>query len=134
MIKQHTLQWQIGHSSAVTSRPAEWVAAQVPGAVQLDWARAHNWPPHWQADNYRAYEWMEDVVWTYRATLPQDLQVANGERVFLAVKGVDYRYQIRVGGEVLYEHEGMFTSCEIDVTGKRGEVEVVVFPVPKSEA
>jgi beta-mannosidase len=106
----------------------------VPGAVQLDWARGHDWPPHWQGDNYRAYEWMEDVFWTYRATLPQELETGNGERVFLVGKGVDYQYQVRVGGEVVYEHEGMFAPFTIDVTDKSGAVEIVVFPAPKSEA
>jgi beta-mannosidase len=134
MTQQLSLQWEVGHCDAVAAQPANWVRAQVPGAVQLDWARAHDWPPHWQADNYRAYEWMEDVYWTYRATLPPQLQTADGARVFLVGKGVDYQYQVRVNGEVVYEHEGMFSPFEIDVTGKSGALEIVVFPAPKSEA
>jgi beta-mannosidase len=128
---KHLLQWQIAHSNSVEAQPEQWVPAQVPGAVQLDWARAHDWPPHWKSDNYRAYEWMEDVFWTYRATLPEN---RDGEHVFLVGKGVDYQYQIRIGGEVVYEHEGMFAPFEINITGKSGEVEIVVFPAPKSEA
>jgi beta-mannosidase len=132
--QQLQLRWEVGHSAAVKTLPEQWVAAQVPGAVQLDWARAHNWPPHWLADNYRAYEWMEDVFWTYRATLPQGLQTSSGERVLLVGKGVDYQYQVRINGEVVYEHEGMFSPFEIDLTGRSGDVEIVIFPAPKSEA
>jgi beta-mannosidase len=128
---KHLLQWQVGHSNSVEAQPEQWVPAQVPGAVQLDWARAHDWPRTGKPINYRAYEWMEDVS---GPIAPLARKTRDGGHVFLVGKGVDYQYQIRIGGEVVYEHEGMFAPFEIDMTGKSGEVEIVVFPAPKSEA
>jgi hypothetical protein len=110
------------------------VPATVPGAVQLDWARAEGWgDPHY-GENWRAYGWMEDVHWVYRATLALD-EIDDGQRVFFVCGGIDYRFQIRLAEECLLEQEGMFTPVEIDLTGRAhsgDSLEVVVFPVPKS--
>ena len=135
MTNQTALTWRVGHATDSSTRPAEFVAAQVPGAVQLDWARARNWPDHNFADNFRAYEWMEDVFWTYETALSFD-SLRDNERLFFVCKGIDYAYEVRLNGDVVYEHEGMFKPFELDLTGaKSGDsLEIVVFPAPKSKA
>jgi beta-mannosidase len=106
----------------------------VPGAVQLDWARAEGWgDPHF-GENWRKYQWMEDVYWVYRTTLALD-DVGDDRRALFVCGGIDYRFQIRLAGECALEQEGMFTPVEIDLTdrARSGDLlEVVVFPVPKS--
>ncbi len=52
-----------------STRPSQFVPAQVPGAVQLDWARAHDWPDLNFADNFKQYDGLEDFFWTYETTL-----------------------------------------------------------------
>lgn len=125
------LQWTVGHS-ARGQAPARFVAAAVPGAVQLDWARAENWGPYWYAENFRAYSWMEDAAWTYRTTLRKP-QLSAGERLFLVCGGVDYACTVKVGGAVVHAQEGMFTPFDVDVTeaADGAVIEVVVDPAPK---
>ena len=131
---KHSLEWAVGFAPGPDDTPLEFVPARVPGAVQLDWASAHDWPSYTYGDNYKAYEWMEDVFWVYRAALDPPARAA-GERLFFVCKGVDYRFQVRLGGEVLHDQEGMFTPFEIDLTEEAGDVlEVVVWPAPKSQA
>jgi beta-mannosidase len=134
MRETRPLEWVVGHTTSVQESPDRSVPAVVPGAVQLDWARAEGWGDVHFGENWRAYKWMEDVHWVYRTTLPLD-GLGSGRRVFLVCGGVDYRFQIRLSGEVLLEQEGMFTPVELELTGRArsGDVlEVVVFPVPKS--
>ncbi len=116
--------------------PSELVPAEVPGAVQLDWARAHDWPDYWVADHFRAYQGLEDSHWLYRTRLEQsDLAgVGADERLCFVCGGVDYRYLVRLDGRVLFEQEGMFTPFELDLS-ERAQVgsvlEILVFPAPK---
>ncbi len=128
---QSPLAWSVGFSASPEIAPVEWVPAEVPGAVQLDWARAHDWEPWSYADNWRDYLWMEDVYWTYRA----QLVLPDGPRRYFVCGGVDYRCLVRLNGVVLHEQEGMFTPFEIDLTERAADgdtLEVVVFPAPKS--
>lgn len=128
------LDWMVGWMEQPGEEPQRWVPAQVPGAVQLDWARANGWEPYWRGTNYRRFDWMEDVCWSYRA----ELDVAarkQGERLFFVCRGVDYAFQVWLNGEVLHEQEGMYTPVEIDLTGraKRGDtIQVVILPAPKA--
>jgi len=63
------LAWRVAPHDTRESAPAEWVSATVPGAVQLDWARAKHWPAYWQGENFRAYDGLEDRFWTYETRL-----------------------------------------------------------------
>ncbi len=133
-MNQHALDWTVGHAPTSTTRPQNFVPAQVPGAVQLDWARAQNWPNHNFADNFRAYEWMEDCFWTYETTLQLPAK-GEDERLFFVCRGVDYQYEVRLKNETIYAHEGMFTPFEIDLTDIAADgdtLQIVVFPAPKS--
>ena len=134
MFTRKTLQWSVGHSTSPDTAPQECVPATVPGAVQLDWSRTKRWGPHYYAENFRDYAWMEDVYWIYSAPIPPDM-LAPHQRLFFVCKGVDYRFKVRCNGVELHDQEGMFTPFEIDLTGrvKEGdELEVVIFPAPKS--
>ena len=134
MIRRYELQWSVGHSPSAEAAPVERVPAVVPGAVQLDWARAQGWGAYEYADNWRDYLWMEDVYWSYLTRLDVPA-LAEGEQLYFVCGGVDYRFQVRVRGEILHEQEGMFTPFELDLTGRvhNGDtLEVLVFPAPKS--
>lgn len=131
---QTLLSWHVGHTPDPQTEPRELVPATVPGAVQLDWKRAHGLSDYNYGENFKEYAWMEDVCWLYRAPLDMD-PPPNGQRVHFVCKGVDYRFQIRVDGTVLHEQEGMFTPVDLDITdrlGKGAVLEVLVYPAPKS--
>ena len=83
----------MGHHTATEPEPAEWIPATVPGAVQLDWAKAHNWPEYWVGDNYKDYAWMENAFWTYRAALDFPAP-GSGEQLHFVCGGVDYQFEV----------------------------------------
>jgi len=134
LVERHLLIWEVGHAAAPDGAPTRWVPAVVPGAVQLDWARAEGWPPYWQGENYRAYRWMEDVWWTYRTRIDAGL-VRGDERLIFACGGVDYHCSVHFNGARLHEQEGMFTPVEVDLTdcaARGGVLEVRLRPAPKA--
>ncbi len=127
------LVWEVGHAASPAQPPSRWVAATVPGAVQLDWARAEGWEPYWKGNAFKAYRWMEDVWWTYRARVAP-VEARAGHRLVLACGGVDYQFSVHVNGVCVHEQEGMFRPFEIDVTDAalRGAwIEVRLHPAPK---
>lgn len=132
-----SLQWEVGHAATAAAAPGRWVAAVVPGAVQLDWARAEGWPEYWKGDNCKAYQWMEDVWWTYRTSIPSGIPVAADQRLVFACGGVDYHFTVVLNGVLLHEQEGMFAPFELDLTDRAragGLLEVRLRPAPKAPA
>lgn len=131
-MKELYLNWTVGFTRDAAAAPEEFYPAQVPGAVQVDYARAHNWPSLVEGVNFKAYKWMEDVYWLYRA--PLEFEAGADEIATLRFKGIDYRYQIRVEDHVLAEDEGMFSWIDCDVTGFNGKtLEVLIWPSPKED-
>ncbi|RYG35736.1 hypothetical protein EON81_11850 [bacterium] len=117
--------WRLGRGED----PSAWVEAAVPGAVQLDWARAEGCPPLIEGDNHKAYVGLEDDVWTYATTLP-----AMAGPAFLTLTGVDYAYRVFFEGEEIYRQVGMFTPATLDLTGRLDaprELRVILEPAPK---
>jgi beta-mannosidase len=106
--------------------------ATVPGAVQLDWARAHNLPDINHGQNVRAYDGLEDSFWLYRTRVPVTPETP-GQRLFLRGGGVDYHAEIRVGGESRLTTTGLSSPFELDLTGTPADtpVEILVHPAPK---
>ena len=128
-----SLSWELGYSDSAEQIPKEWITATVPGAVQQDYARAHNWEPFYKGVNFKDYAWMEDVYWLYRAPLRFCLE--EEQQAALVFHGIDYKYAIRVDGEVLCQGEGMFRTIRCDVTrfaGKEAQLEVLIWPAPKA--
>ena len=79
---------------------------------------------------------MEDVFWTYRTRIPARAGT-GGQKISLAIEGVDYKFRVSLDGHVLHEQEGMYTPCELDLTGRLSQdsdLTIVVWPVPKSRA
>lgn len=131
-MKELYLNWTVGYTKDPAAAPEEFYPAQVPGAVQMDYARAHNWPSPVEGVNFKAYKWMEDVYWLYRA--PLEFEAGEDEIATLRFKGIDYRYQIRVEDCILAEDEGMFSWIDCDVSGLNGKtLEVLIWPSPKDD-
>lgn len=126
--------WQVGFTADPAAAPETMIPATVPGAVQLDYARAHNWPPFTEGVNFREYHWMEDVYWLY--SVPLRFDAAPGQAAYLVFTGIDYRYHISVEGELLCEGEGMFSTVRCDVTrfsGRETTLTVLLDPIPKAD-
>ena len=127
------LEWLVGHHSDKEVKPTDWHPAKVPGAVQLDYARAKGWEDHNFAENWKDYRWMEDVYWTYKTsfTLP-DLE-AN-KRIYFVSKGIDYEFEILLNDKQVFAQEGMFKAVDLDLTdllNKQNLLEIRISPVPK---
>jgi len=127
--------WELARLGRRESAPEGWIHATVPGAVQLDWARAHGLPDYAYAGNFRAYDGLEDFHWLYRTRVPDALR-AKGEQIVFLCGGVDYACEVRISGRPVLRHEGLFTPFEIDVTGCEpgAELDVLIFPAPKRHA
>ncbi|TVR50669.1 MAG: hypothetical protein EA425_09295, partial [Puniceicoccaceae bacterium] len=129
------LSWQVGPADQPDVPPERLVPATVPGAVQLDWARAEGWPEDWHyGDRFRRFDDLEDRWWTYRTTLPA-LSAGPEERLVFVCGGVDYACTVRLGGLEVHRQEGMFTPFELDVTEQAAAgavLEIVVHPAPKA--
>ena len=89
--KTEPLTWIVGHAPDRKSVPERFVPATVPGAVQLDMARAEGYPDYNRADNYRRMTWMEDRFFTYRGVFDAPGLGLDRQLWFLS-KGIDYRY------------------------------------------
>ncbi len=135
-LRRVELSWQLARGRvAADDGAAQWIPAVVPGAVQLDWARAHNLPDFHVGDNVRQWQGLDESHWTYRAALPELPPLATGERLFLVLEGVDYECEVSLSGERLHHHRGLQTPIRLDVTDKvrAGAVASVhIFPAPKS--
>jgi beta-mannosidase len=132
-MKKYSLDWSLAHHASADHQPDTWVPATVPGAVQLDWARAHAWPDYWIGDNCKQYAWMENAFWTYRAKLDVPAPGAE-EELYFVCGGVDYQFEIWLNGTRLHEQEGMFTPVRLNLTGHArpgDELRVLVHPAPK---
>ncbi len=133
--QQIQLSWKTGCNDTKEGKPDNFVPATVPGAVQLDIAKAENYGDYWYGSNWKDYLWMEDKYWTYRTEFEKP-GLENDEGLLFVTKGIDYQYEILLNGELLYAYEGMFRPLELDITDRlaaKNVLEVVIFPVPKSQ-
>ncbi|HSO89324.1 MAG TPA: hypothetical protein VLQ91_22410, partial [Draconibacterium sp.] len=127
------LKWEVGFQKEQSGTPSDWFPAIVPGAVQLDFAKANDWPPLYYAENWKEYGWMEDVYWTYKTSFKKP-EIATEEQLFFVSKGIDYEFEIFLNGEKLFYQEGMFTPVNLNITEKvksENELFVRIFPAPK---
>ena len=109
-----------------------WFPATVPGNIQEDYGKANGFPDHNFGDNCKLYEALEDDGWLYRTEVI--VEPKAGERVFFVTKGIEYEYEVRLNGNVLAHHEGMFSALELDITQELqngNALEVYIYPHPK---
>jgi beta-mannosidase len=128
------LNWELGYNEDPASVTLKWIPATVPGAVQLDVARAEKYDTWYYGENWKDYLWMEDVFFTYRAAFSKP-NLKDGERVYFYSRGIDYNFDILLNDEKIFRQEGMFTPVKIDITDKlesRNVINVVIHPIPKS--
>lgn len=126
--------WRLARLDRADSVPVEsdWMPSNVPGAVQLDWARAHGLPDLNFGKNVSLYDGLEDFHWLYATEIPH-FDPAPGIRLFLRGDGLDFEAEFRIGGKTVAEHTGISTPFELDLTETRpGErVEILIRPAPK---
>lgn len=112
----------------------QWFPATVPGNIQEDYGKFMGFPDVNWADTCKLYSPLEDDGWFYQTKV--SCTAAPGERVFFVTKGIEYEYDVRMGGQVLLHHEGMITQVEVDITEqleKTDVLEVYIYPHPKRE-
>ncbi len=116
----------------------EWVPARVPGAVQLDWARAKAIPDFRYGGNVVLWSGLDEWHWTYRAVVEDWVELSEGESLFLILEGVDYACEVFLDGFLLARREGMQKSLEIPLenidVGNSSELRIHILPAPKSKS
>ena len=128
-------EWSVGYTSDEKATPLKFFPATVPGATQLDIARAMKYGDYRQSDNYMLYKWMEDCYFIYRTRFHSP-EISREEQVRFVSKGIDYRFEIKLNDKVIWSQEGMFTPVDIDITGEiqdENTLEIKIWPVPKKE-
>lgn len=129
----HTI-WTLARLTAPeqTVVAQDWMPSSVPGAVQLDWARAHGLPDYNYGQNINAYDGLEDSYWLYRTQIPAT-SGRPGERLFFICDSVDFECDVRIGGATVLRHRGMQIPLEYEVTAHTAGtlLEVLLYPAPK---
>jgi len=125
-----SLNWQTGPCDGPDQEPEKLVPAEVPGAVQVDWACAHGWPSHHFGVEPLRYAGLEDRWWAYRATIPE---FPEGTHLRLVLEGVDHTATVRLDGRFVAECRGLQVGHDISLAGARvgSLLEVRIHPAPK---
>lgn len=130
---KNELVWQVGYTNSPRVAPAEYFPATVPGAVQLDYAAAHDLPDYNYEMNYEQYQWMQEKYWVYRGEY--DATYVKSRKLFFVTEGIDFRYDIYVNSHKMLSYEGMYRKSVVDVSefiGRKFVVQIMVHPMPKS--
>ena len=125
--------YQTWQGRSCTEGRNDWFPATVPGNIQKDYAVVNNFADVQFADNYKQFLPLEDDHWEYRTELKFDR--VPGEKVFFVTKGIQYRYDVLLNGELLLSYEGMFGGNEVELTDKltgKDVLTVHIHPHPKS--
>ena len=112
----------------------EYFTATVPGNIQLDYARAHDFPDVNWDETPEMFRELEDCGWTYKTEI--EYAAGSDERVFFVTEGIEYEYDVILNSKKLLHHEGMFSKAEIDITDelKNGNaLEIYIYPHPKNK-
>ncbi len=134
---RYLLRWKLSRIKGANSaeQAEHWIPATVPGAVQLDWAAAHQLPDYQEGPHLNAWQEMENSAWQYRAIPGEVPPLQPDERLFLVLQGVDYACEVSLNGERLLQHTGMQTPIELDVTERWHpgvQLDVLIHPAPKA--
>ena len=127
------LKWSVEYRADGDPDKPRLAEASVPGAVQLDIAKAEGYAPYYFGENWRDYLWMEDQEFVYVTNfLKPDMK--PGERLVFRSLGIDYEFEIIFNGRKLLYQEGMFTPVRLDLTDLlkvTNELRIRIFPIPK---
>ncbi|MGE5427403.1 MAG: glycoside hydrolase family 2 protein, partial [Methylococcaceae bacterium] len=128
------LKWELAWSKTTDGPLSKWIPAAVPGAVQLDIAKAEKYQPLYYAEHWKDYLWMEDQYYTYRTSFKKPV-FSSEERFAFISKGIDYQFKIFLNDKELLSQEGMFTPVNIDLTDylkDDNELRILIYPAPKA--
>ena len=106
--------------------------ASVPGNIQHDYAKSHNYGDVSYGENCKQYTWMEDCAWDYTAEF--DAVATEGKSIWIVSQGIDYECDIYLNGEHLIHNVGLYQTIEIDITKRLKDnnlLKVHIYPVPK---
>src|SRR5665648_575248 len=56
------MKWELGYAATKEAKPEKWIPATVPGAVQLDIAKAEKYAPYYYAEHWKDYQWMGIII------------------------------------------------------------------------
>lgn len=124
--------WTVSYSAAKDGTRLNKIPATVPGAVQLDYAKANNYAPYNYGLNFKQFDWMEDVFFFYETQL--DFSLEKDQTARLCFDGIDYGFDILLNEKCVYSGEGAFTPIKLDVSeysDKKTTLTVVIHPIPK---
>ncbi|MGE5395395.1 MAG: glycoside hydrolase family 2 protein [Candidatus Saccharibacteria bacterium] len=133
-INPSALKWELAWSKTMDGPLSKWIPATVPGAVQLDIAKAEKYQPFYYAEHWKDYLWMEDDFYTYRTSFKKP-DLSSEERLAFISKGIDYQFKIFLNDKELWSQEGMFTPVNLDLTDylkENNELRILVYPAPKA--
>lgn len=104
----------------------EWIKAEVPGSIHMDLLNAGLIEDPYFEMNSLKCEWVSNRWWVYRTKFTIEKN-ADGKRVYLVFRGIDYKAHIYLNGVKLKEHTGMYTVCRLDITDlyKRDEENIL---------
>jgi beta-mannosidase len=132
---QLKLEWTVEYEKEGEPGNLKKAAATVPGAVQLDIAKAEGYAPYYYAENWKDYLWMEDQKFVYVSNFLKP-SMEEGERLVFHSRGIDYEFEIIFNGQKMLHQEGMFTPVRVDLTSLlkvNNELRIIIFPIPKKQ-
>ncbi|MBE5039528.1 glycoside hydrolase family 2 protein [Ructibacterium gallinarum] len=106
--------------------------ADVPGNIQLDYAKANGFADVNWMDNCTKFQELEDYTWFYRSELKYEKK--PGDRIYFVTLGIEYEYDVLLNGKKILHHIGMFSKAEADITDELQNgnlMEVYIYPHPK---
>jgi beta-mannosidase len=127
------LNWTLEYETDNDPGKLKQAEAHVPGAVQLDIAKAEGYSHYYYAENWKDYLWMEDHEFEYVCRFIKP-SLENGELLVFRSLGIDYEFEITFNGTKLLQQEGMFTPVSLDLTSLlkvQNEIRIKIYPIPK---
>lgn len=111
--------WQVRLAANATAsrkkhpEATRWIAATVPGSVQLDLLHAGLIPDPYRRDNEASLQWIGLADWDYRLTFKVDAATLASDHVDLVFKGLDTFAEVRLNGKKLLVTDNMFRRWRI---------------------
>ena len=128
-------EWSVGMTADKQVTPSEFFPATVPGAVQLDFMKAHEHDDYRFGTNVLKYRELEGKFWFYKTSFKKPVFSEDEDVVFYS-KGIDYEFEIHINNKLLLHQEGMFTPVRLilnDYLKETNELKIIIYPVPIAE-